>query len=811
MTRLKIKNYIWKVLGLIILLVIVTNVFFPSNKTRKTPVESNYAITSRAPFNQVDYYSLKQTVSQEIYHTTGTWVGRLILPTKEEISANPVSDWVWMEVYHAADTEKDLIGKKVIVTWQNNPEIEAYVKLVTTDIKFTAVAEQGLLEGNVLPIRLNGRSQVGPLQSLAGARPKDDVIVSLEEVKVIKNQENKTTLQIATNPLQITGRFYGLVKIIGPSSSQEIPSSCPGAPPCPSQLYQVIHYNQKSGQFDGITEIIRIPQQPLTGNGRYNSTPRQIESSPANEAGWYIYGDTDQKGIFTVQAIKPRIAFQLKPNRLVLGEKAGLNYINVEHWQNTPEKKGKLEQVFINPTDNQKRSTWKEGDVALVIHVFGGIGGEKGELGFLKFPTGHMSYGLARVVREPLTGELQFDIQYQQVYAHNPDGIIAGRTSWETFLGNLQRGWLGTRPISDVIVNLSWLNNYLSQKAGIVPFKEFLLQTEVVMARYRTGDGTGIAVVSPGTSCVQDSTQALYIAMQRIKQRLQSHPLVSNTQESLNFISFVDDLQDKIAPFGIIRTDWQKNAKIISGINHPEQFFRMENLSAGLLSWQSMIPRRAADEMSRIFLEHGSSLTYINTYQVGGWQPDIFPVAPTLINGLPFISTFLTRLILAFKTPTTASTWWITVQFALIYALFALPIGLSSGFLRWSPSRQRPMAQIWAIFSAFFFPGLSEEICFRVLLIPHRLERVTEINWLFWAIFSLILFVLYHPANAVTFFSQGKATFFNPIFLLLATLLGIVCTITYALTGSIWPGVIIHWLAVVVWLFLLGGRGRLAY
>ena len=65
--------------------------------------------------------------------------------------------------------------------------------------------------------------------------------------------------------------------------------------------------------------------------------------------------------------------------------------------------------------------------------------------------------------------------------------------------------------------------------------------------------------------------------------------------------------------------------------------------------------------------------------------------------------------------------------------------------------------------------------------------------------------MIYHPVNALTFFPQGREIFFNPIFLSLATALGIACTVTYWQTGSLWIPVLIHWLAVVVWLVYFGG------
>ncbi|WP_325315277.1 CPBP family glutamic-type intramembrane protease [Microcoleus sp. PH2017_28_MFU_U_A] len=49
----------------------------------------------------------------------------------------------------------------------------------------------------------------------------------------------------------------------------------------------------------------------------------------------------------------------------------------------------------------------------------------------------------------------------------------------------------------------------------------------------------------------------------------------------------------------------------------------------------------------------------------------------------------------------------------------------------------------------------------------------------------------------------------NPVFLLLAAVLGVACSIAYLLIGSIWPAVVIHWLGVTVWLLLLGGYRRL--
>jgi predicted Abi (CAAX) family protease len=149
---------------------------------------------------------------------------------------------------------------------------------------------------------------------------------------------------------------------------------------------------------------------------------------------------------------------------------------------------------------------WQIGDQAVVLHNFGGIGGIDGETisGFTV--TGHFAFGQATVIADPFTGEPRFALRYHQIYANNPNGIVAGSQDWSAFMGNLQRGWMGTRPVSDVLVQ---------GDSALLP--ELAIQAQVLMARYRTGDGTGVSTVTPATSCVQDSSQALWIAIDQLR------------------------------------------------------------------------------------------------------------------------------------------------------------------------------------------------------------------------------------------------------------------------------------------------------
>jgi predicted Abi (CAAX) family protease len=346
------------------------------------------------------------------------------------------------------------------------------------------------------------------LQAIAGARPKDDVTVSLTDAVLIRPTDGKPVLQIEAEPLLETGRYYTLVKILGTIAKPEfIPKACPGIQPCPSELFRVQHYNPVTSQFDGVIDTVRIPQQPIDGNGVYASTPRELEKSPAGNAGWYLYGAQDQTGLFTVQAIKPRSLFQLQPQQVLLNEGQGLDYINTENWKATEQRKGTLQTVLIDTaakTSEAAIASWKEGDRALVMHLFGGRGGKSGEDSAMGTVTRHFAYGLADVIREPLANELQLDLRYYQVYANNIEGIISGENSWNNYMGSLQRGWLGTRPVTDILVKLDAIaDDYDFGSSQLSPIAELTRQLRIISDRYRTGNGTGIASVTPATSCVE--------------------------------------------------------------------------------------------------------------------------------------------------------------------------------------------------------------------------------------------------------------------------------------------------------------------
>jgi predicted Abi (CAAX) family protease len=793
--------------------------------------ESQYQITGRAPFNQIEHYPLQQTLPQDRYRPTGTWVGRLILPPKQASDLGSQTDWVWLEVYHAPEMHRDLQGQRVRLEWSSANAVQQYVAAVTREVKFTEAIAISQQKGNLHPERLNGRI-VGPLQSIAGAHPVDDVVVSLDEAAVIQEPGNPSRLQIESDPIVTTGRFYGLVKILAPVTDRPrspLPTDCPGPKPCPSELFQVQHYNAATGQFNGATEIIRIPQQPRDSFGLFASTPRDLEKSPVSAAGWYIYGAQDRTGLFTVQALKPRTLFQLQPQKVITRKAQGLDYIHYDNWRDTEQRRGTLETVLIDATANPK--VFQLRDRALVLHLFGGRGGQNGEAPVLGTVTGHFSYGLAQVVREPLANELQWQVRYQQVYATNVEGVVSGTNDWTAYMGDLRRGWLGTRPVSDVLVILELLEDYDFGGDRISPVQELSRQLQVINARYRVGDGNGAALVTPATSCVQDSNQALFATVQQVRKTvadspaiqtwLASHPEDPTTLRFQRLVAFGDAVENQLMPLGIVREDWRSNSEALSGMEIRAHTFRhtqaqgSANLLAALTSWRTILPRQTQDELSLLLLKNNARLWFLRTNQVGGNNPDIFPTAPTKAFGrweipgttVPVVAVVLTRVLGAINLPGLQD-WWVAIAALLGYGAISLPLGLHQGFLQYQAWKASRTAYSQLALKLFFLPALLEELVFRVLLLPAP-QSTTGQMWGGWAIASLALFVIYFPVNARTLYKPGNPVFCDRRFLLLATLLGITCILTYRLTSSLLLITLIHWMVVFVWLVQLGGMAKL--
>ncbi len=590
----------------------------PDYSARSKRVVSDYENYIKAKFNQPDYYPIAQSYSNN-YLPVAEWMGRLILP---DVTERSIVQGVYFEVHHAPQLQQDLIGKKVYLRWCDRPDIQAYVNQVKIRIDFSEQAYQSIDQGIVHPTRLNHWRQVQALESLAGARPQDDVMVALSSVEVAK--EAQVSLYIAREPILITGKYYALVTV-----TEVFPNNCA----------VVRYYNRNSGQFDGKEDVVYFPQVVPDRNGVLPATVNKITESPLNAAGWYIYGAKNKPGMFTVQAIAPRSLFQLQPAKIISGLQKTTDYIHNQYWQGVVQKKGQIDSLLLNSRnlpDAEVVNSYQEGDRLLVLHTYGGIGGNKQEFAPLGLFFGHFAFGLARVVREPITQELRFKIGYGQVYTQNTTGIIAASLDWTNFVGDRQFGWLGSRPITDIIVKLDVFEEYNFDGLRRFPLNALAYQLDRMMARYRTGDGTGATFVGFANSCVQDSCQAFYQAINmtlteinhnaRIKEWIAANPEHSQTKRLQRLVALNKAIEAQLITWQT-RPDWVDPYESLIGTRLADS--PVTTIVNGLTSWRSLLPRLANDSLAEIFLNHGASLWLLQTYQVGGWDEDIEPIAPT--------------------------------------------------------------------------------------------------------------------------------------------------------------------------------------
>jgi predicted Abi (CAAX) family protease len=146
------------------------------------------------------------------------------------------------------------------------------------------------------------------------------------------------------------------------------------------------------------------------------------------------------------------------------------------------------------------------------------------------------------------------------------------------------------------------------------------------------------------------------------------------------------------------------------------------------------------------------------------------------------------------------------VTVTLIYAVVALSTGFLTGFLTIRIVEIRTLTMVILPFSLFVMPSLIEELFFRALMLPHKTRKCGVPKQVFLSLFSIFVFIAWHPINAITINPGAYTVFTDPVFLVLATLMAVACTITYLKSGSVWVPVFIHWLTVLVWVFFLGGR-----
>jgi len=141
-------------------------------------------------------------------------------------------------------------------------------------------------------------------------------------------------------------------------------------------------------------------------------------------------------------------------------------------------------------------------------------------------------------------------------------------------------------------------------------------------------------------------------------------------------------------------------------------------------------------------------------------------------------------------------------------ALIAAPTFAAMAAVGFAGGLYHPTSQLAGLpgrlAAAFVAPALGEELVFRGLLTPDRIETPRP-----WRAIAAVtaLFVLWHVFEALALLPKARPIFLRPDFLACAAILGVGCGVARWRTSSLWPAVAIHWLAVVVWQTRLGGPG----
>lgn len=585
---------------------------------------SNYARYAAAAHNRLDRYPIGQRPNPALYRPVGEWVGRLVLPALGERAA---VQGAWIELWHAPEEHWGLVGTRARLRWESTPELNARLWGASRNVIFDQSARAAAAGGTVLAERLDGLPNVNPLESLAGAHPYDDVLVRLDgPVRAEPRPDDGLgpILWARAAPVEISGPFYGLVRFIGPAGDGE--------------RHRVRHYQAAAGDFSGPEEAVLMPEVVPDANDTRNSTAAQIEASPCNPAGWYIYGMPDREGCFVVRAIAARQLLRLAPADVVAGTASAMRYLSPKAWRRAA-RKGAATQALLVPDGADPaaaRAGWQVGDTALLIHLYGGIGGNKTEpVARTPLYWGHFAFGVATVIREPLADEPSFDIVYHQVYAHNVDGTIAGASHYSRYSGDRQSGWAGVRPIQDILVKLDALcGPFTIFGQTMTALEQIVGQLEVMEARYRIADGRGATAVGATNNCAQDSAQALYAAVMTASDLVAARPDVRaemrDTPEEERRLEALarlgDELQRVLLPWGSARNDWKYGLPVLGGAAGGI----VGTIGKAAASWRTMLPPVAARALTEAFLKHGATAYVLRTFQVGGHDPDVEPIVPNV-------------------------------------------------------------------------------------------------------------------------------------------------------------------------------------
>jgi predicted Abi (CAAX) family protease len=141
----------------------------------------------------------------------------------------------------------------------------------------------------------------------------------------------------------------------------------------------------------------------------------------------------------------------------------------------------------------------------------------------------------------------------------------------------------------------------------------------------------------------------------------------------------------------------------------------------------------------------------------------------------------------------------------LLEVAWLLPLlvvfGTAGDLIEWRPTFDWTILRLAIV--ALMAPAIGEELLFRAALLP---EPEAEARLPLWPLLvSVVLFVAWHPLQALVFGPHWAQTVLNPWFLAAVAAFGVASARLYWKTASLWPSVALHWMIVVGWKALLSG------
>ncbi|MCA2959746.1 MAG: hypothetical protein IOD12_05800 [Silvanigrellales bacterium] len=594
------------------------------------------------------------------------WSGRLIFP---EVRRDDQS--VDFEVHTSpnkslepANVGGEWTFKVVSLRWVGSPD----TRPPGVDVEFTSavkkwVGEKAGVPGKIpAPWKLNGLKNVGPLESLAANRDLGDMMVRLKDAQF---SDSSNTLEIRKAPVQISGSHVAFVKFgesTAPGEVKAFPYLNGGFSTTPMTFSFPLPLSHTSAPK--IAQKFRIFGQPIananienTKNARPQSTLENIDKSPMNNDGWYVYGFPTPKGEFLIQAVLPRKAVAFAPqapssSEAVRGETPNAmakDWLERHLWdtKRLEENQGKITQTMLPHAAGGHSASWKMGDKFVVLNLFSwfAVNGEAERKSPLR--SGHFAIGLGELVEDPFfKGSPSVQIEYKQIYGLNGEQIVAGTMDWSHYLGNVHRGWAYLRPIADLLIKFPPLTNTYADGEFSSAWDVLDSDFERVMSFYRVGSGDGVSVISAANSCAQDSIQSMYLGLSRLfsadeamafeeATRLRSAMKSAASPDWVRLENFfmgseTNMKEELFTNLNFVRPDWAKNLKNRNEFVRPKNF--VGSLFAGVLSRNSILPRRSHDTMTKVFLENGAEIVALQFHQVGGITPGLSPLSPSKLG-----------------------------------------------------------------------------------------------------------------------------------------------------------------------------------